>query len=121
MLRRGCRLRRTAEFEIAQRRLLRHSRSNGVWVVWQKVIRDAVLSRFRDDGATGSAQAAADFLSHYGWDEGTWANRSSQIKKGFASCDKDGRPPVGAKEGNVISYIGYLNLEGRVGPTSVTQ
>ena len=90
-------------------------------LAWQEGIRDAVLSRCGDDGATGGAQVAADLLADFGWTAGTWLNRSSQIKKWFGFCEEDGRPKLGASEGNVLAYIGYLHLEGRVGPTSIAQ
>lgn len=48
-------------------------------------------------------------------------NRGSQVKKWFGFCEEDGRPKLGAAEGVVLAYIGYLHLEGRVGPTSIAQ
>lgn len=80
-----------------------------------------MLERCGDDGATGAAEAAADLLSGFVWTDQTWSNRASQIKKWFAFCEEDGRPKFGASEGDVLAYIGYLHLEGRVGPTSVAQ
>ena len=64
----------------------------------------------------GGAQAAADLLVDFGWTDRTWGNRISQIKKWFTFCEEDERPKLDATEGDVLAYIGYLHLEGRVGP-----
>ena len=36
-------------------------------------------------------------------------------------CDEEGREPLPASEGDVLAYVGYLSLEGRVGPSSARQ
>ena len=90
-------------------------------LAWQEGIRDAVLSKGGDDDATGGVQAAADLLADFRLTAGTWLNRSSQIRKWFGFCEDDGRNKLGASKGDVLAYIGYLHLEGRVGPTSIAQ
>lgn len=89
--------------------------------MWEAGIRSAVLSRTGMDGRTGAAETAADLLVGYGWKAGTWANKSSQVNKWLLFCDEDGRDPLPATEGDVLAYLGYLYLEGRIGPTSVRQ
>lgn len=69
----------------------------------------------------GGAEAAADMLAEYGWSERTWKNRSSQLRKWIAFCDDEGRKALPAEEGDVLAFIGYLSLEGRVGPASAPQ
>lgn len=60
-------------------------------------------------------------LAEFGWAESTWANRLAQVRKWLTFCDEDGRDPLPAEEGDVLAFIGYLALEGRVGPQSVRQ
>ena len=78
----------------------------------------AVLSKTGVDGGTESAEGAAELLLAHRWKPHTWANRSRQIKKWLVFRAEDGRDPLPAGEGDVLAYLGYLYLEGRVGATS---
>lgn len=88
---------------------------------WQDGIRAAVLARAGFETATGGAEAAADILAEFGWAERTWTNRLAQVRKWLSFCEEDGRQALPAEEGDVLAYIGYLALEGWVGPRSVPQ
>lgn len=68
---------------------------------------------------TGDAAAAAQFLSAYGWAETTWQHRGSQITKWLRFCDEYDRRPLAATEGDVLAFIGFLYLEGRVSGVSL--
>lgn len=80
-----------------------------------------VLELAGSSTTTGGSQAAADLLAWYGWIEGTWAIRLSQIRRWRAFFDEDGRSARPAGEGDVITYFGYLSMEGNGGPTSARQ
>lgn len=45
----------------------------------------------------------------------------TQLRKWLLFCDGEGRSPLPASEGDVLAYIGYLSLDGRVGPRSAHQ
>lgn len=78
-----------------------------------------MLSRAGFDSPTGGAQEAARLLSDHGWAASTWRNRSSQLKRWLAFCDEDGRDPIPATEGDVMAYVGFLSLEGRIASVSL--
>lgn len=88
---------------------------------WEVGIKATVLSKTGTGTATGGAEAAAELLAYYGWSDGTWRNRLSQLRRWMVFCDEDGRCPRPATEGDVLAYIGYLSIEGKVGPRSVRQ
>lgn len=69
----------------------------------------------------GSGEEAARLLSEFGWTAGTWKNRTSQLRKWLAFCDEEGRQSLPAEEGDVVAYVGYLSLEGRVSSRSARQ
>lgn len=98
------------------------SRAGGERVreLWKVGILTAVLSR-TGEGPTGISQAAVDFLVSHGWEAETSVTRSTQLKKWLVFCDAEGRTPLPASEGDVLDYLGYMILEGRVVPTSVRQ
>lgn len=78
-----------------------------------------MLSRAGFDTPTGGASEVARLLANHGWAASTWRNRSSQIKKWLIFCDEDDRCPLPATEGDVLAYIGFLSLEGRLASVSV--
>jgi hypothetical protein len=84
------------------------------------VIRDAVLTR-TSSSATGGASVAADLLSQRCWSRNTRATRSSQWRKWVGFCEQDERSIFPAYEGDVLAYIGFLRLEGRVSEVSIPQ
>lgn len=71
------------------------------------------IGRIKDGGAE-----SAVLLSELGWTESTWKNRTSQIRKWLTFCYEEGRQEILAEEGDVLSYMGYIYLEVRVGPKS---
>lgn len=85
---------------------------------WVLGLKATVLARAGAGAATGGAEAAADLVAGSGWSEGTWKNRLSQVRRWLAFCDEDDRTARPASEGDVLAYIGYLSLDGRVGPVS---
>lgn len=94
-------------------------RRDRVEAEWAEGLRAAVLAKagWREGGAVEAANLIVDF----GWKSGTWKNRTSQIRKWLMFCDEEGRDSLPAGEGDVIAYVGYLSLEGRVSPASVPQ
>lgn len=80
-----------------------------------------VLGKTGRNTETGGGEAAAQMLAGYGWADKTWSTRSSQVQKWLRFCDEDDRDPLPAEEGDVLAYIGFLSLEGRVGGTSLPQ
>lgn len=70
---------------------------------------------------TGGAEEAADLLAERGWSKRTWSNQVSQVRKWLTFCEEEGRNPLPADEGDVLAYIGYLSLEGRVSAQSAPQ
>jgi hypothetical protein len=66
------------------------------------------------DSATGGASVAADLLSHNFWSYNTWATRSSQWRKWVEFYEQDERSVFPASEGDILAYIGFLKLKGRV-------
>ena len=99
----------------------RRPRRNSVKEAFQDGIRATVLSRTGNRTATGGGEEAARILSDFGWASTTWNNRSSQLAKWLRFCDEDDRTPLPASEGDILAYIGYLSLEGRIGATSAPQ
>jgi hypothetical protein len=87
---------------------------------WGDVIRDAVLTR-TGVSATGGASVAADLLSQYCWSDNTWATRSIKWRNWVGFCEQDERRIFPASEGDVLAYIGFLKLEGRVSAASLPQ
>lgn len=88
---------------------------------WRAGLRDNVLRRTGRGTATGGGEAAAALLAEHKWTAGTWTNRVSQIKRWWAFCDEDGRVALPAEEGDVLAYIGFLTLEGKVASRSAKQ
>lgn len=80
-----------------------------------------MLRRTGLTGATGGGVAAADLLAQDQWAESTWRNRASQLRRWLAFCDDDERVALPAEEGDVLAYIGFLSMEGRVAPRSARQ
>lgn len=70
---------------------------------------------------TGGAEEAARLLSELGWAQSTWSTRASQVSRWLRFCDEDMRCPLPASEGDVLAYIGYLSLEGRLSAESLPQ
>lgn len=97
------------------------TRNLGLRTAWKAGIATTVLHRAGAGQVTGGAEEAARLLQDYGWSSGTWTNRSSQLSRWLAFCDEEDRCPLPATEGDVLAYIGYLSLEGRVGATSLPQ
>lgn len=60
-------------------------------------------------------------LAEYSWTESTRKNLVSQLRKWLMFCEDEGRSALPASEGDVLAFIGYLSLEGRVGPRSARQ
>lgn len=46
---------------------------------------------------------------------------TNQLLKWLVFCDEEGRQSLPAEEGDLLAFIGYLSLEGRVGPQSARQ
>lgn len=88
---------------------------------WQAGIRHAVLAQAGFTTNTGGAEAAAMLLAEFGWAQSTWSTRASQVAKWLRFCDEDMRPSLPATEGDVLSYIGFLSIEGKVSPESLPQ
>lgn len=70
---------------------------------------------------TGGGEEAAWLLSELGWSDKTWDTRTSQVAKWLRFCDEDMRNPLPAEEGDVLAYIGFLSIEGRVSDDSLPQ
>lgn len=45
--------------------------------------------------------------------------RTNQIARWLRFCEKDVRSSLPAEEGDVLAYIGYLSLNGRIAPESL--
>lgn len=88
---------------------------------WELSIRETVLYLAWSLTTTGGAEAAEDLLAGYGWSYSTSVNSLSQIRKWWAFCDERGQSESLAGEGDFIRYIGYLSMEGKVGPKSDRQ
>ena len=86
---------------------------------WVSEIYQAFLSRAWCDTPTGIPAEAARLIAKYGWAATIWRNRTSQIRKWLTFCDEDDRCPLPAEEGDVLAYIGYLSLEGRLSSVSL--
>lgn len=92
---------------------------------WATGLKMMVLSK-AEEGYSGGmrtkgAERAASMLADYGWADRTWENRVSQLRKWVTFCDDEGRQMLPASEGDVLSYIGWLSIEGRVGSASAPQ
>lgn len=80
-----------------------------------------MLARTGIGSATGGGEAAASLLSAHIRSDSTWRNRSSQIRKWLTFCDEDNRSALPAAEGDVLAYIGFLTVDGRVSAASAPQ
>lgn len=102
---------------------------------WVEGIRTVVLSRAAEKlscgTGSGAAEEAASMMAEYGWTDGTWNNRVSQLRKWLLFCDEEGRDSLPAGEGaplegRVDSLPAAVNqpsppVEGRVGMRSARQ
>lgn len=88
----------------------------GDWVLGFKSM---VFSQAGEGSATGGAEAATNFVAGFGWSEGTWTKLLNQIRRWLAFRAEEDWAVIPAFEGDVIAYIGYLSLDGKVGPVSV--
>lgn len=84
-------------------------------------ILNAVLSRTGYSTTTGGGEEAARLLSEFTWAQSTWTTRASQIARWMRFCDEDMRSPLPAEEGDILAYVGFLSLEGRIKPESLPQ
>jgi integrase len=64
---------------------------------------------------------AADLLSRHCWSGNTWATRSSQWRKWVGFCEQDDRNAFPATEGDVLAFVGFLKLEGKISSASLPQ
>jgi integrase len=64
---------------------------------------------------------AEDLLYQHCWSGNTWATRSSQWRKWVGFCEQYERSIFPASEGDVLAYIVFLSLEGRVSAVSLPQ
>jgi hypothetical protein len=71
--------------------------------------------------ATGGASAAADLLSRHCWSGNTRVTRSRQWRKWVGFCEQDERSVFPASEGDVLAYIAFLKLEGKMSAASLPQ
>ena len=78
-----------------------------------------MLARAGYETPTGGSAEVARLISSYGWADTTWRNRSSQLRKWLRFCDEDDRCPLPATDGDVLAYIGFLSLEGRISSVSL--
>lgn len=60
-------------------------------------------------------------LSELGWVETIWSSRELQLSKWLHFCDEDLRSALPASTGDVLAYVGYLSIEGRISPASLPQ
>ena len=97
------------------------SRADRVKREWASGIRSAVLGLTGVSTNTGGAEEAARLLSELGWSDRTWTTRASQVAKWLRFCDEDMRCSWQAGEGDVLAYIGFLSIEGKVSPASLAQ
>ena len=104
-----------------QSRLASRSRHDRLRQEWQSGIRIDVLSQAGFRSNTGGAEEAARLLSEFGWSSSTWSTRASQVAKWLHFCDEDMRCALPGTEGDVLAYIGFLSLEGRVSAESLPQ
>lgn len=92
---------------------------------WMAGVRMVVLNKTAVGGERGRStwglEVAASLLADYGWSSGTWRNRVNQLRKWMTFCDEKRRYAILATEVNVLSYVGYLASEGRVGALSIPQ
>lgn len=58
-------------------------------------------------------------MAGFGWSEGTWTIRLSQILKWLGFCNENDWAARLDSEGDVISYVGYFSIDGKLGPVSV--
>lgn len=70
---------------------------------------------------TGSAEEAGRLLAKLGWGQSTWTTRASQVAKWLRFCNEDIRTPLSASEHDVIAYVWYLFLDGKISAESLTQ
>ena len=84
-------------------------------------MRTAVLTLTGYSTTTGGGEEAAELLSKYVWADTTVQTRWSQLKRWAQFCDEDMRPLLPATEGDILAFIGYLSLEGRISDTSLPQ
>jgi integrase len=64
---------------------------------------------------------AADILSQHCLSGNTRATRRSQYRKWVGFCEQDERIVFPASEGDVLAYIWFVKLEGKVSATSLPQ
>ena len=104
-----------------ERALVSRGRRDRLEEVWKAGIVTSILARRGMESATGAAEEAASLLADHGWRETTWSNRLSQVRKWFAFCEEERRNLLPAEEGDVLAYIGFLPLKGRVSASSAPQ
>lgn len=96
-------------------------RRDRVKAAWSYGIFAAVLNKSGYVTNTAGAEEAARLLAELGWSESTWTTRASQFARWLRFCDGDLRSPRPSDEGDVLSYIGFLSLEGRLCADSLPQ
>lgn len=79
------------------------------------------MARSGTSAVTRVVEASANLVGGFGGSESTWTNCLSQIGTVFASFDEDDREARPASESDVIAYIGYLSLNGKMGPVSALE
>ena len=84
-------------------------------------MRVAVLRLTGHNFATGGGEEAETLLANFIWSDNTFLSRNSQLKKWAQFCDEDMRSIIMATEGDILAYIGYLSMEGRISDTSLPQ
>lgn len=84
-------------------------------------IEETVLRLEGTDTATGGSEDAARLLERHVCADTTFINRTSQVLRWIQFFDEDMRQPLPATEGDVLAFIGYLSLEGRVSGTFLPQ
>jgi hypothetical protein len=82
---------------------------------------EAGVTAFAGTSPSGSGAAAGRLVEEHLWKPSTRKNRHLQWERWLVFCDEDGRSPMPATSRDVVAYIGWLCLHGRVSAASWPQ
>lgn len=67
------------------------------------------------------AEEGAMMMYQYRWADKTWRKRLGQVRKWLRFCKEEGKEFLSPTEGDVLTYIGFFYLIGRVSARSAPQ